>query len=120
MCRWSRYGLEPRVFALNWRNDEDFAPKLTRLLELIDQLAASGNKVSLIGTSAGGSAVLNAFTKRKDVVQRVVNVCGRLRIGPTTGMRSFTRMTATSPAFAQSVECLKPVRENCQKQIWNE
>lgn len=113
--RWRKYGLEPHVFALNWRDGEDFAPKLARLLELIDQLATSGNKVSVIGTSAGGSAAINAFARRKDMVHKVVNVCGRLRVGPTTGPRSFARMTATSPAFAQSVEKCEAVQRELTK-----
>ncbi|MCX6794225.1 MAG: hypothetical protein NTY06_03950, partial [Candidatus Gottesmanbacteria bacterium] len=40
----------------------------------------------------------------RDVIHRVVNICGRLRVSPTTGFRSFASRTKSSPAFAQSVK----------------
>jgi pimeloyl-ACP methyl ester carboxylesterase len=104
-AHWRNYGLEPIIHSVGWRDGEnEFAPKLKRLVSLIDQLAEEGDTVSLVGTSAGGSAVLNAFIERKDIVRRVVNVCGRLRTGPEHGFRSFQSKTASSPAFAQSVK----------------
>lgn len=102
---WRRYGLEPRMHSVGWRDSKkEFQPKLERLVNYIDQLAEKGYKVSLVGTSAGGSAALNAFIKRRDIIHRIVNVCGRLRIGSVRGFRSFTSRTASSPAFAQSVK----------------
>ncbi|PIY80257.1 MAG: hypothetical protein COY80_03760 [Candidatus Pacebacteria bacterium CG_4_10_14_0_8_um_filter_42_14] len=101
---WNRKGLTPIVYSVDWRNGEGFEPKLEGLLTLVDKLEAEGNLISLVGTSAGGSAALNAFVKRLDAVHRVINVCGRLRVGPTTGYRSFDSMTKTSLAFAQAVK----------------
>ncbi len=101
---WRMYGLEPVVYSVGWHDGEDsFRLKLARLEKMIDQLAKNGDRVSLVGTSAGGSAALNAFIERKNKVHRVINVCGRLRVGPTTGFRSFASKTKSSPAFAQSV-----------------
>lgn len=97
-------GLSPLVSSVGWRDDErSFTPKLTRLVGLIDGLLEKGKTVSLIGTSAGGSAALNAFIERRDSIHRVINVCGRLRVGPTTGLWSFGDKTKTSPSFADSV-----------------
>lgn len=102
---WKRHELEPIVYSIGWRDGEySFKSKLRRLLKLIDQLTNKGNIVSLVGTSAGGSAVLNAFIERKDVVYRVVTICGRLRTGPTTGFRSFGLKTVSSPSFAESIK----------------
>lgn len=102
---WKRQGLEPIVHAVGWHDGEDsFEPKLHRLVEVIDSFVGQGDVVSLVGTSAGGSAALNAFIERKSVVHRVINVCGRLRIGPTTGFRSFESKSKSSPAFAESVK----------------
>jgi len=101
---WQKSSLIPVIHSVGWRDKEkDFYPKLNRILVLIDQLVANDNVVSLIGTSAGGSAVLNAFIERRDVVNKVINVCGRLRKGPLDGLRSFQSKTSSSPAFAQSV-----------------
>lgn len=101
---WKWVGLYPLVYSVGWRDGErSFTPKLTRLLELIDTLHESGKRVSLVGTSAGGSAAMNAFIERRDAIHRVINVCGRLRVGPTKGLWSFAAKTKSSPAFADSV-----------------
>ena len=97
--------MEPLIHSVSWRNDhQDFQIKLTRLLGVIDSIDTRHNKVSLVGCSAGGSAVLNAFYERKDVINKVINVCGRLRTGNLTGFRSFKSKTASSSAFAQSIK----------------
>lgn len=102
---WRRQGLEPIVHAVGWHDGEDsFEPKLHRLVEMIDKFVDQGDVVSLVGTSAGGSAALNAFIERRNVVHRIINVCGRLRVGPITGFRSFESKSKSSPAFAESVK----------------
>lgn len=56
------HGLIPYVYPVGWHKEPyDFQTKLTQLLCLIDNYKSNGSKVSLIGCSAGGSAVLNAF-----------------------------------------------------------
>ncbi len=108
---WRNNGLEPIMYSMGWHDSEnEFQPKLERLVHLIDQLVGKGDTVSLVGTSAGGSAALNAFIERREVVHRIINVCGRLRTGPEHGLRSFQAKTASSPAFAQSVK-LSEARE---------
>ena len=102
---WRRYGLEPIVHAVGWHDGEDsFQRKLNKLVSLIDALSKRSDTVSIIGTSAGGSAALNAFCVRKEKVQSVISICARLRTGPLHGYRSFQSKTASSPAFAQSVK----------------
>src|SRR6185369_1356332 len=101
---WNEYGLEPVVHSIGWRKGEKhFAPKLEKLFLLIDILTQEGNKVSLVGTSAGASAVLNAFLKRKSKIHKVVSVCGRLRKGEENGFRSFEKRSVSSVAFQESV-----------------
>lgn len=105
VAHWRLQGLEPIVHAVGWHDREDsFEPKLQRLTKMIDRFSQAGDKVSLVGTSAGGSAALNAFIERRDAVHRVINVCGRLRVGPETGFRSFESKSKSSPAFAESVK----------------
>ena len=99
---WPKHRLEPVIHPISWQSG-DFGPKLDLIVAKIDELARQGNRVSLVGTSAGGSAVMNAFAQRRSIIYRVVNVCGRLRTGPMTGFRSFAAKTASSRAFAQSV-----------------
>lgn len=101
---WRRSGLRPIVHSFAWKNsDESFELKLQCLLRCIDRELSHNRTVSLIGSSAGGSAVVNAFQKRKSQIHKVVNICGRLRRGEIDGPRAFSRATAGYPSFADSV-----------------
>lgn len=100
---WIKYGLEPVLYNIQWRSgDKHFKYKLDKLIKTIDDLSSHGNKVSLLGTSAGGSAVVNAFCARRNKIHKVINVCGRLRKGngvyPTLEFAS-----RSSVAFKESV-----------------
>ncbi len=101
---WQLVGVNVVFCQLNWRDQQPFQPKLKKLAKVIGDLTRQGHQVSLVGTSAGGSAVLNAFLENSDLVHRVANVCGRLKVGSTSGLRAFSKKTSTSPAFAESVE----------------
>ena len=102
---WKKLGLDAVVYPVGWFDEEkQFTPKLNRLLNLVDGFVKDGYAVSLIGNSAGGSAVLNIFAARKDIIHRVINICGRVRTGTTKGFRSFENRTSKSPAFAQSIK----------------
>lgn len=102
---WLKFGLEPIIHSVGWHDRKiEFQSKLNRLIKLIDELSKGSDKVSLVGTSAGGSAVMNAFIERRDTVFRVINVCGRLRKGNQSGFRSFESRSASSPSFAQSIQ----------------
>jgi hypothetical protein len=101
---YHKYGLEPVVHNMWWRKGEKhFEPKLKKLISLVDKLSKNGDRVSLIGTSAGSSAVMNAFVARKKKIYKVISVCGRLRQGEEKGFRSFEAKTASSLAFKESV-----------------
>lgn len=101
---WTSYGLTPIVYPLWWYDKKDFNPKLNALITLIDQYIKNGDKISLVGASAGASAVLNAFIERKDNIHKIIAVCGRLRMGDQRGFRSFLSRTKESQSFAQSVQ----------------
>lgn len=98
-----KYKLSPVVIQTIWKDGKGLEPKLTKILDLIDMFIDKGDTVSLIGTSASGSLMLNAFVERKDVVNKVVNISGFLRQGNGTGLHSFAARTAGSKAFRESV-----------------
>lgn len=66
---------------MGWKDDEKFGTRLANLLKNIDKEIQVGRKVNLIGISAGGSMALNVFAERQNTVNKVINVCGRLRSG---------------------------------------
>lgn len=117
---WKVFGTEVYVCGLNWKIEENgFEEKLEKIIGLIDKLYDKNKKLSLIGTSAGGSAVLNAFFARKNKIHKVINICGRLRSGDGL-FYSFAQATAKSPSFNESVlraEKLEPklTKEDRQK-----
>jgi len=106
---WSNHGLQIHIYPIGWHDiqEQDFQVKLLRLLRYISKSGIKGERVSLIGVSAGGSAALNAFYRMKNDIHRVINVCGRLRVGSSRGFRSFSSRTRSSSSFAQSVRMLE-------------
>lgn len=107
---WRKRGFEPEVIPVGWRDGSlDFNDKLKYLLMLVDERAKQG-PISIVGTSAGGSAGYNVFLE-SDQVLRVVNICGRLKRG-LGGIRSLERMSISSPAFRHSVEMLEDRMES--------
>ncbi len=103
-----------------WQGPEqELSPKLEGITALIDTHHAEGYRVSLLGTSAGGSAAINAFVLRKDKVHRVINVCGRLRRGdgaqPTLGKAARTSRSFYDSVLACEEHVAKFTNEDCRK-----
>ena len=103
---WFMTGLEPVVLSMDWEEGSSFTPKLQKISELILKMKERGHDVSLVGASAGGCAVINAFLKHKDQIRKVVCVSGRLRIGNKLDLESFKEEKMRSPAFADAVYLL--------------
>lgn len=102
---WKFQGIEPHLFQVNWADGEQFGPKLERLLALIDKLRKEGKNVSLVGASAGGSFVVNAYARRKQSLHGMVGICGKLQ---AHGFHSVHDMYyRRNPAFFQSMERLE-------------
>lgn len=92
---WKQQGFKMIIFQPKWKESEDYQTKLNRLLNLIDE-ESKNNLVSLIGTSAGGSLVINAFNKRPDKINKVITVCSRLKKGEEFDTKDY-------PSFGESV-----------------
>lgn len=99
---WDRRGFPIHVVAPHWEQGESFEPKLKAITDEIDRLIEMGHRVSIIGQSAGGSAGLNAFAQRKDVLSKAINVTGRLRAGVNV-KPTLEKAAYYSPAFRESV-----------------
>lgn len=91
-----------------WRGSEDFAPKLDRIVELVDELHSEGHRVSLVGVSAGATAAFNTYMKRPEKIAKVVYVCGKLRRPDSVGERYYR----INPAFKQSLEKVQDQIDN--------
>lgn len=99
---WKRFGFIPHSYNMTWKDSEGFASKLKDLIKTIDNLKTKENKVSLVGTSAGGSMALNAYYERQTAIHRVINVCGRLKAGENV-FPTLDQASKKSPSFRESV-----------------
>ena len=90
---WRVVGVRPHYFPMHWRSQEPFEPKFERLLTLTDSLLSQGHFVSFVGTSAGASAVINAYAARPEVAG-VVCICGKLRNPQTISERTYQKNSA--------------------------
>lgn len=100
---WSVFGVKGHYVPMHWSDKRPFGPKLQRLLDKIDDLAADGSRVSLVGTSAGASVVLLALATRPDRVAGVVCICGKINHPETIGRDRYIE----NPAFETSMNELQ-------------
>jgi pimeloyl-ACP methyl ester carboxylesterase len=98
--RWRKFGVEPRFQSINWSNNENFESKLARILEDVDELIKQKHKVSLVGISAGATMAINTFSARKDNIDKVVFICGKINNPQNVRQYYFQK----NPAFKESLE----------------
>ena len=106
---WKAQGFKFHIISPRWEEGKSFLPKLKLITDKIDEL--SGKTVYLIGQSAGGSAVLNAYSQRKSEIAGVVNSTGRLRKGENV-RPSLDHAARFSPAFKESVLLFENTNES--------
>lgn len=95
---WRLFGLNVHYFPMGWADKEPFQPKLARLLAKIDELSKSKDPVSLVGVSAGGSAVIDAYEQRK-FLNSVVLIAGKIHNPQAINQRYYDK----NPAFQGSI-----------------
>lgn len=75
-----KYGIKITVMTFGWTGEANkFQERFDVIDEKINKFLQENKNVSLLGISAGGSAVINLYTKNKDKIERVICVCGRLK-----------------------------------------
>jgi len=112
---WSIYGVVPHVHRVGWESGESFKPKLKKLVAEVNKLLDKGNIVSLVGGSAGGSAVLNTLVEEPRI-NAVVNLCGRLRAGKNV-FPSLDLAARNSPSFKESVLLFESVEPKMKSEL---
>ncbi|MFA9288568.1 MAG: hypothetical protein ACEQSA_01680 [Weeksellaceae bacterium] len=104
------YGYQVTVFEPHWKTSEALEIKISRLNKAIKDIDHN-NKLSLLGTSAGGSLVINVFSKQNKRIHKVVNVCGRLRAGKNV-KPTLKNASKRSKSFEQSVLLCEAEQKN--------
>lgn len=105
------------MFAMPWSGKETFEPKLARLIAKIDYYRQSGNKVSLVGASAGASAVLNAYSQRKNKVDTVAYICGKINRPDTVSRQTYNNNPAFQDSLQQLQNTLSQLTPNDKKKL---
>ncbi len=100
---WRLYGVSGHLHVMPWAGEESYEVKLQRLLDEIDEYVARGHRVSLVGASAGASAVLNAYLERRDRIHRLAYICAKINGPETVGKKLY----AENPAFKTSLAALQ-------------
>lgn len=96
---WMIYGVRGHCLEMPWKGDEAYEPKLAKLLALIDEYVEQGHRVSLVGASAGASAVINAYVLRKNSIQSVALICGKINFPHNVEQSLYDN----NPAFKTSM-----------------
>lgn len=97
---WRAYAVRTEVITMGWSEPVPLKPRFEKLLACIDELHAAGKRVSLVGTSAGASAVISAFVLRSDKISGVVTICGKIQGDIPDTIKEL------NPCFGQSLEML--------------
>lgn len=99
---WPTQEFKLFLIQINWKKGNRFAPKLKLITDKIDELFTAGYSIQLFGQSAGASAALNAFVEKKNIVRKVINICGRLRKGKNV-FPTLELAAKGNPVFEESV-----------------
>lgn len=100
---WRLHGVHGHCHEMPWAGAEAYEPKLQRLLDEIDKHRQKGHLVSLIGASAGASAVLNAYVERRDSITGLVYICAKINAPETVEEKTYRE----NPAFRTSLQALQ-------------
>lgn len=100
---WRLYGVHGHCHAMPWAGEEAFEPKFQKLLDLIDKYADKGHKVSLVGASAGASAVINAYVERRDKIASLAYITAKIKAPETVKAKTYR----ANPAFKTSMYLLQ-------------
>lgn len=103
LATWRLHGVHGHCHPVPWAGKEDWQPKFHRLLDEIDRYKAAGHDVSLIGASAGASAILNAYAERPGSIKGLVYICAKINAPETVSKKTY----AENPAFKTSLELLQ-------------
>lgn len=100
---WIIFGVHGHCHPMPWAGSGKYEPKLSKLLDHIDKYLNQGHHVSLVGASAGASAVINAYTERNDKIESVALICAKINAPETVSEHTYK----TNPAFKTSMYTLQ-------------
>lgn len=116
---WHYHNIRIEMVPKKWRVDESWESKLQRLLDIIDNYYDQGKTVSLIGESAGATAVLQALEDRTDRINAVILLCGKSQYPTRVAGRLYQRNPALKEAMVRSHSVVEQLTSEQKVKILN-
>lgn len=114
---WRLFGVRPVLVQMLWEEHDSWTDKLQRLIDKIDELTMDGQKISLIGASAGGSAVINAYSMRQSVVIGCVLLSAKVNNPNSIGRHYHDKYPALKESVDACVESLAKLNSSNRSKI---
>lgn len=97
---WCLRGVRGVTHVMPWAGPDNYPALEAKLLARIDALTTNGNRVVLIGASAGATAVINAYRARRKQVSAVLMMCPKINDSTNIGAKFLKK----NPSFLTSIK----------------
>ncbi|HVX48424.1 MAG TPA: hypothetical protein VHA05_03655 [Candidatus Saccharimonadales bacterium] len=114
---WRCWGVEAELWSMDWADTRTWDSKFEAFLGRVDSLAAGGQKVALVGASAGASAAINAYAARQNRISGVVCIAGKINHPETIGKRYRRKNRSFIESAEQCAASLKSLSPNKRDKI---
>lgn len=94
---WSFFGVNAELLPMNWYAGGTYDDRFQYASQVITTAIASGNRVALVGESAGASMAINLFAANPSIA-KIITVAGVNAAATPVAPRTLRR----GPAFAES------------------
>lgn len=113
---WKYRDVAIELCPMYWTVDEPWETKLSRLLELIETRHAEGKLVSIIGESAGATAVIHATYMQRRKLHSAILLCGKSQFPERVASHLYRKNPAFRDALTSSHKIVQELTDN-QKAI---
>ena len=104
---------------MNWTVDEPWHDKLNRLVSTIDRHVKAGKTLSLIGESAGASAVINALGIRSRSLRTVILLCGKTQYPDRVAAYRYRQNPTLRQALIASSQIINQLTNEQKEKLLN-
>ncbi len=116
---WKYAHVSTELVPKKWRVSETWDSKMARLIAKIDDYHSRGYAVSLVGESAGATAVLAALEARTNSITAVVLLCGKSQYPARVASRLYQNNPALREAMIRSHKVVDALTNKQKQKILN-